>query len=96
MLFLPFTFVGALLLLPTYWLAREAKGWSKVASYAAVLLSGIIGSYLVLALFVGLLGGVTAGPLPLSIGLAGAFFGGATAIAWVAAHHLTRERRKAD
>jgi len=96
-LFFPFTLVGALLvLLPTYWLAREARGWSRIASYAAVLLAGILGSYLILALFVALVGGVTAGPLPLSIVLAGASFGGGTAIAWVAAYHLTRERGKAD
>ena len=93
LLFLPFTLVGTVaVLLPTYLWARRAKGLSQAASYAAVLVAGVLGSFLILLAFILSMGGITAEAPPLELFLVGSLFGGVTAIAWVSSHYLTKPK----
>lgn len=94
---MPLTLLASLcLLLPAYLWSRRLKRMTRARSYLAVLASGTFGGFAVLVVVFGVLGrladdfsGETMRLLP--IGLA---FGGATAICWVVAHHLTASTRR--
>jgi hypothetical protein len=93
---LPFTLFGAtVVLLPTYLWAKDIRQWQRRACYLSVILSGLVGGFLILFLFILMMGGLTSDASLALLGflLLGSLFGGSTAVAWVAIHYLTRGKR---
>lgn len=95
---LPFTLFGAtVVLLPTYLWAKDIRQWQRRACYLSVVLSGLVGGFLILFLLNLMMGGLTSDASLVLLGflLLGSLFGGLTAVAWVAVQYLTRGSRGA-
>lgn len=94
---MPLTLAASLcLLFPAYLLSRRVKRMTRAKSYLVVLASGALGGFVALLLVFGLLGrlsdnisGEAMRLMPIAMA-----FGGATAICWIAAHHLTGLSRR--
>ena len=90
LIFLPFTLFGAVfVLLPAYFWAKWLKAWSRRAAYLMLFPVGVIGSVIILELFILVLGGITAAPLPVEILAIGCLFAISTTFMWIITHYLT-------
>lgn len=94
---MPLTLLASVFLLfPAYLWSHRVKRMTRGRSYLVVLASGALGGFVALLLVFGALGRLAnniSGEMMrlMPIGLA---FGGATAICWVVAHHLTGLSRR--
>jgi hypothetical protein len=96
LIFMPFTIFGAVfVLLPAYLWARRSKEWSRPAAYLTLFPTCMMGNLLILGLFFILMGGVTAGAVPVKLLVIGCAVAVITAFSWIIAHHLIVVRMRA-
>ncbi|MFC3792587.1 hypothetical protein [Sphingobium agri] len=89
---MPFTGFGSVaVLLPVYLFFRD-RG-SRKKAYSGVVISGVVGAFIIMfALAVGF-GGVAADSAPIWFLALGTPYGFTTGLWWVLAHHVSRSRR---
>lgn len=96
LIFMPFTIFGAVfVLLPAYLWAKRAKEWSRSAAYLTLFPTSMMGSLVILGLFVILMGGVTGGAVPVKLLIIGCTVAVITAFSWIIAHYLIVVRMRA-
>lgn len=89
--FVWFTLFGSFVILtPIHLFLRARTGVDESFGYGLVVLAGVIGGFLLLAIPYGALGGFAVPGRVTWIFSIGSLYGGATALVWVGAHALLR------